>query len=249
MKAEDGTVVFLGPTLPASAASKLIDAHILPPASVGDVYRAARNNSRFIVLIDGYFERIPAVWHKEILYALSRGVTVVGCSSMGALRAAELHLYGMHGHGEIFLAYRDEVYEDDDEVAVAHGTAESGYRCVSDALVNIRYGLSVAQARSLISDTSRQCLERLAKSWYYADRHWAALIDAGHRLALPEEEMRALRQFVREVKPDLKRLDAEETLSLVCAGRFKPPPTLPLFNFERTNSWQWLEHLESTEPL
>ncbi|TLS47838.1 hypothetical protein FE633_02410 [Streptomyces montanus] len=53
------------------------------------------------------------------MYALSRHVTVVGCSSMGAPRAAELWPYGMAGCGRIFAAYRDGIYESDEK---------SGYR-------------------------------------------------------------------------------------------------------------------------
>ena len=43
-----------------------------------------------ILIIDGVFQSEPAVRHKEILWALSLGVPVVGAASMGALRAAEL---------------------------------------------------------------------------------------------------------------------------------------------------------------
>ena len=43
-----------------------------------------------IGIIDGYFERVPSVWHKEILWAMAEGIHVFGSASMGALRAAEL---------------------------------------------------------------------------------------------------------------------------------------------------------------
>ncbi|TVT40867.1 hypothetical protein FNH05_23330 [Amycolatopsis rhizosphaerae] len=45
-------------------------------------------------MIDGYFHHVPSVQHKEILYAQHQGLMVVGCSSMGALRAAELTDFG-----------------------------------------------------------------------------------------------------------------------------------------------------------
>src|SRR6185295_18286818 len=110
----------------------------LPPVSQGDVYRLARLGPRAIGIIDGYFDRVPAVWHKEILWALARGIHVFGSASMGALRAAELAAFGMLGVGEIFEAFRDGVLDDDAEVAVAHGQAESGYRATSEAMVNVR---------------------------------------------------------------------------------------------------------------
>ena len=50
-----------------------------------------------IGVIDGYFDGVPSVWHKEILWALSQGIRVFGGASMGALRAAELDGFGMTG--------------------------------------------------------------------------------------------------------------------------------------------------------
>src|SRR3954453_22610245 len=102
-------VVFLGPTLPrAQAASLLPGGRVLPPARQGDVFRAVRaHRPRCIGLVDGAFLDVPAVWHREILWAMERGVRVMGGASMGALRAAELHAFGMQGVGQVFAAYRD----------------------------------------------------------------------------------------------------------------------------------------------
>src|SRR5437763_12688169 len=122
--------VFTGPTLSADEGRAELDAVYLPPVSQGDLYRVARRSPQAIGIVDGYFERVPAVWHKEILWALTRGIHVYGSASMGALRAAELDVFGMVGVGEIFEAYRDGVLEDDDEVAVAHAYAEAGFRPV-----------------------------------------------------------------------------------------------------------------------
>src|SRR6185503_3993378 len=97
-----------------------------------------------IALIDGYFERMAAVWHKEILLALERGIAVWGAASMGALRAAELAPFGMVGVGTIYRAFARGDLVADDEVAVAHLPAEQGYRSISDALVNLRDGIARA---------------------------------------------------------------------------------------------------------
>src|SRR3954469_15630639 len=130
--------IFTGPTLTAEAVRAELDAVCLPPVAQGDVYRIGLRKPRAIGIIDGYFERLPAVWHKEILWAMSQGIHVFGSASMGALRASELAPFGMEGVGKIFEAYRDGVLEDDDEVAVAHGSSETGYRVLSDATLNIR---------------------------------------------------------------------------------------------------------------
>ena len=83
--------VFLGPTLPADQArAELPSAVFLPPVSQGDLYRVALRGPRAIGIVDGYFHRVPAIWHKEVLWAMSRGIHIYGSASMGALRAAEL---------------------------------------------------------------------------------------------------------------------------------------------------------------
>src|SRR4051812_32650349 len=119
--------VFLGPSLPASEASQVLEATYLPPVQQGDILRLLERKPKFIGIIDGYFETVPAVWHKEILFAMSSGVHVFGAASMGALRAAELHPFGMVGVGTIFEWYRDGMVSGDDEVAIRHGPAELGY--------------------------------------------------------------------------------------------------------------------------
>ena len=81
--------VFTGPTLPPDEARNYLDAVFLPPVSQGDVYRVALKRPDAIGIIDGYFERVPSVWHKEILWAMKQGIHVFGSASMGALRAVE----------------------------------------------------------------------------------------------------------------------------------------------------------------
>src|SRR5580700_7605068 len=98
----DRIAVFLGPTLPRANAMLALDAVYRPPARRGDIYRALRDGFHTIVLIDGEFHGQPSVWQREIVDALIEGAVVHGASSMGALRAAELHSLGMVGHGQIF---------------------------------------------------------------------------------------------------------------------------------------------------
>ena len=66
-------IVFIGPSLTAADASAVLDACNLPPVAQGDVHRAALTRPRAIGIIDGILERVPAVWHKEILRAIPRG--------------------------------------------------------------------------------------------------------------------------------------------------------------------------------
>jgi len=62
----------------------------LPPAIAGDACRIEAERPAMVVLVDGMFDRWPAIRHKELVHLMAAGVPVVGGASMGALRAAEL---------------------------------------------------------------------------------------------------------------------------------------------------------------
>jgi hypothetical protein len=236
--------VFLGPTLPVEEARKILPATYLPPVAMGDVQALMSRTPRVIAIVDGLFEQTPAVWHKEILYALSRGVRVFGSSSMGALRAAELQAFGMEGVGRIFEAYVRGEYEDDDEVAVVHAPAESSYRVLSEAMVNIRLGLRLAGERGLVSAGTRRTLVDSAKRLFYPLRSWPAVVAEGRRQGVPEGELLALSEFVRQEAPDQKRADAVELLHRLgeeCRAGARPRPSA--FEFQPTAFWM---HLTAT---
>ncbi len=239
--------MFVGPTIPATEAKKILAmADFFPPVAVGDVLRAVEAGYETLVLIDGYFHGVPSVWHKEIMYALSRHVTVVGCSSMGALRAAELWPYGMAGCGRIFAAYRDGIYESDDEVALMHGDEESGYRSVSQPLVNIRHGLALARRSGVISaDLQGQLIQR-AQELFYGDRHWSRVVEDVSSITGSEAEAAHLRRFLRETDSDLKRADAVETLWRTANGEIERSGVAENFTFEETHSFLLLRAAEGT---
>ena len=99
--------VFIGPTMCADdvlAAFAGLDVEllVLPPVQQGDLLRLLDDLPNVIAIIDGYFFQVPSVLHKEILLAMERGARVLGAASMGALRAAELDVFGMEGVGEIY---------------------------------------------------------------------------------------------------------------------------------------------------
>lgn len=232
-------IVFLGPSLPLAAARAIVDADFRPPAQMGDVYTAVQSQPTTIAIIDGFFENRPAVWHKEILHALSLGIDVIGGASMGALRAAELHAFGMRGVGRIFTDYAGGVLEDDDEVAVVHTSADSGYRSVSVAMANLRYGLERAAELGLISAATRLALVRTSKAAFYPDRSWNAIFDAAPALGVDAGEIAALRDFVATERPDQKRDDALAVLAAVRDAAHLPAPA-PAFVFEPTVFWDHL---------
>ncbi len=242
--------VFVGPSLPADEVRREIDATCLPPAAQGDVYRAAAAAPRAIGLIDGYFESVPAVWHKEILWALSRGVHVFGAASMGALRAAELADFGMIGVGKIYEQFADGHLDDDDEVAVTHAPAELGFRPVSEALVNIRATLAAAEASRAIPPALHRDLLRIAMELHYPFRTYEGVIELARERGLPEAPLRELERWLPGGQVDQKGTDA---LAMLAVMRLhlaaNPEPHRPSFTFEPTRAWaRMVEEADGDEP-
>jgi hypothetical protein len=165
--------IFAGPSLHGCARD---GAAFAPPAQCGDFIRAVRQGITHIMLIDGYFESRVAVWHKEILWAMEQGVIVAGAASMGALRAAELHSFGMIGVGKIFANYRDDSLTGDDEVAVSHGPAELGYLPTNIALVNVRATVAAAVQAQRCDQAMADKVLQAAQAVFFKQRSWQAVV-------------------------------------------------------------------------
>ena len=240
-------VVFTGPSLPPGNASVHLEALYLPPVRQGDLYRAAkRYKPHAIGIIDGHFQQVPAVWHKEILWAMSQGIHVYGSSSMGALRAAELQSFGMCGVGRIFAAYRDgvlapytEPFEDEDEVAVVHGPAQTGYVTVSEAMVNMRLTFERARVAGIVSTDTRDLLVAAGKALFYKQRNYETVLRAAAERGAREAEIDALRSWLREGRLNQKRDDALSMLTaLDRLLASNPPPLEVCYVFRSTGLWQ-----------
>ncbi|MFC7334981.1 TfuA-like protein [Rhodocista pekingensis] len=232
-------IVFLGPTLPVADAREILAADYRPPVAQGDVLRAVMDGARAIGIVDGFFENVPSVWHKEILFALTKGVQVYGSASMGALRAAELHAFGMHGVGAVFEAFADGRLEDDDEVAVTHGPAEIGYPILSEAMVNIRRTLSDAFARGIVGTGTRRHLEAMAKALPYKERTYARLFREAAAAGVNRAEVEALRAWLPTGRADQKREDAVAMLRTMREALDRPwTPATVLFPFEHTTLFE-----------
>jgi hypothetical protein len=231
--------VFTGPTISPEEASCELEAVYLPPAAEGDVYRASLKRPQAIGIIDGYFQSIPSVRHKEILWAMSRGIHVFGSASIGALRAAELTAFGMEGVGTIFELYRDGVLEDDDEVAIAHGPAELGFIAGSEAMVNIRHTLQKAEREGVISTELRTTLEKIGKELFYPDRNYPVLLRCAFECGMPQRELVRFQAWLPEGQVNQKREDALTMLRLIRRRMAQGlDPKTVRYSFEHTSMWE-----------
>jgi hypothetical protein len=167
-------IVFLGPSLEQSEAEKILPAEYRPPAKRGDLLAAAGEGATIIGLIDGVFHQESAVAHREILTAIKHGVKVIGASSMGALRAAEMDTLGMVGIGEIYRMYKSGELESDDEVALVFDPS-SGL-ALSEPLINIRFTLKRARDTGIINPAAYDALLSSARSLFYQKRTYRAIV-------------------------------------------------------------------------
>ncbi len=237
-------VIFLGPSCPDLGFDDPM-VTVRPPAAAGDIYRAARRGFALIGLIDGRFEDRQTVQHKEILYALSRGVHVWGGASMGALRAVECGPYGMRGFGDIFALYRDGVIDGDHEVAVSYGPADLGYPALSEPMVNVRATVASAVAGGCIDAGEGEEILSTASGIHYKDLTWDALVA---RLNNPETRNK-LNAFLPHGRVDLKARDARRMVEAVQQAVAETMrPFVADFELQPTHHWRgFVERFAQTE--
>lgn len=226
-------VIFVGPSLPDAAKLVTPEIKIRPPAVQGDILDAVQKGADVIGLIDGGFEYTAPVWHKEILYALSQGVAVVGAASMGALRAAECKSFGMAGIGQIFDGYVSGALVDDADVALLHAPAELGFQAITLPMVNIRATLGLLREQEIFSAPEASEIETIADSLFFKRRTWSALYSHCAKFGGNGAEARA--RTCRDHYVDQKRLDAISLLQFMeGVSRGVVPPWI----FHRTSLWR-----------
>jgi hypothetical protein len=233
-------IIFAGPSLPPQlrpAGEPQIEWR--PPVRQGELYLAALTRPAVIGVVDGYFEVVPTVWHKEILWAMAQGIHVFGAASIGALRAAELDVFGMRGIGHIYEAFRDGILEDDDEVAVLHGPEELGYPPLTEAMVNIRATFVEAVRRGVLAPELAAHLTDAARALFYKKRTYQAVFETAAMSGLPAVALRDLIAWSPAGHIDQKHRDAKAMLDAIRAHLAAAPPPLQVtYELAETAAWQ-----------
>ncbi|MDX8551550.1 TfuA-related McrA-glycine thioamidation protein [Methanospirillum sp. J.3.6.1-F.2.7.3] len=203
-------IIFLGPSLSVHKASEILSAEYRPPVRRVDLLEVIRMKPRIIGIIDGVFFEDAAVGHREVLEVMKHGITVVGASSMGALRAAELEPFGMIGIGEIFRMYREGIIESDDEVALMCDPTTN--MAFSEALVNIRVTVHYGEKTGFFTSDESQSIISIGKSLWYPDRSWPRILQASSFNQQRKDEILA---WVKDHAIDQKQEDARKALSYI----------------------------------
>lgn len=221
-------VLFAGPSL-FGADCALGEIEVRPPARQGDVDRAVSDGAAAIGLVDGVFGSVPSVWHKEILFALSQGVAVLGAASLGALRAAECHSFGMRAVGTIAADYIAGRRRDDGDVCLIHATAELGFLPLSEPLVDVEATLSAMVASDTATGVEAAALLAAARNLYFSDRDLERLCS--------EARLPAFAERYRRHRVSAKTRDALELVAELrqCPDWRGPRPD---WNFVASDPWR-----------
>ena len=199
--------LFVGPSLTGTGFKADESSFTLfGPAKLGSVFRATEAGYGCIGIADGYFGNVAPVWHKEILWALSRGVVVMGGASMGALRAAELSAYGMVGVGSAYQHFMSGALTDDDEVCLIHAPREFGYRPLSIPMLNFRVTLGRMMRKGMLDAEGGRTLISAMKHLHFSERTKESFVGAAVGLLGAREAAELSDNFTGEYV-DVKRDD------------------------------------------
>jgi hypothetical protein len=213
------------------------------PARCGDIMRAARGGATAIALIDGLFDQDAAPWHKEILYALSQGISVAGGASMGALRAAECSAFGMIGIGEVYRRYATGEVTDDSDVAQLHAPAELNYLPLTEPWVNIEPTLRRMEQQGVLRREAIEALIDTARYIHYTERTYPEIVRLTEELT--EDEATTALQWLRDHAVDQKRLDALAVLEWLRSQA--DVPAIRELPWQLQETTQWMELLRTLD--
>ena len=205
-------IIYTGLSLSFDEAKEILDSHddveviYKRPIKRGDIGLAINEHPDIIGIIDGVFHQNSAVAHREILKAIDEGISVVGASSMGALRASELDTLGMKGIGYVYAT--GKVTSDDDvAVMLDSETLEQ----LSEPLINMEYTFTKAVKENIITEDEKDELLSIAKSTFYPKRNYAQTLNSSK---LDDDTKDRLVTFIRFCE-DIKKEDAKSLIRYI----------------------------------
>ncbi|OJJ18067.1 hypothetical protein BKI52_29905 [marine bacterium AO1-C] len=169
------TLIFAGPSLTPQS-KQLIEntpqATLCPPIQRGDLPDWLEQGFQgHIIIADGLFGQTLAIGHAEIREALQQGCKIYGVSSMGAIRAYEMHHMGVIGIGQVYERFARSEEEDfqDDEVTLLHTPAPE-CRALSEPLIHLRVCVEDLIQQQVLSKIGGQEIIAQLKQMYFGDR-------------------------------------------------------------------------------
>lgn len=194
-------VVFLGPSCSYSLAQLALDADYRPPARKGDITQIAEEGAQTIVLVDGFLVYDYPPSPMEVYEAIDKGITVIGTSSLGALRAVELNQHGMFGNGWVYEGYLNRLIDSDDEVVASLDSRTNQGQTIP--LVRVRFAVSQLIINGKLSTTQGNTLIKLLQNVYFENRTTDVVLQCAKQCLMSSDVVACLlsRKF------DIKTLD------------------------------------------
>ncbi|QNJ06875.1 tfuA-like family protein [Synechococcus sp. MEDNS5] len=200
------TAVYIESTFNKNFLPKLNGVDYLPAVKKNDIYRDAEKYDRFLI-VDGVFATSRAVWQREIIHAITIGKTVLGCSSIGALRAAELGVHGMIGSGWVYKNVLSATIEGDDEVSLLYSVDPSGnIISYSVPMATIMWILSSIYGQHYLSDINAAKFLNRIKSKPFNERTFSYILNVANNM-LPLSVVNLLKFRLQKKEYDIKSLD------------------------------------------
>jgi hypothetical protein len=192
-----------------------------PPAASGDLDETKIGEFNIVIFADGVFFTRCAPTHYEILRVLERRQTIIGVSSMGALRAAELSGYGIIGFGNVYRNILQGNITDDSELAAA--IHPIGFRPLTISLINVRSLLSeiagdfgdeeMFQSALVIARDiyfMNRTREKLLQAWQYFGEHFISEVKRAFERGqydIKHSDFRCLLDLISREEPDLTAIE------------------------------------------
>jgi len=138
---------------------------------------------------------------------MRKNTVVIGSASLGALRAVELEKFGMIGIGKIFELYKRGTINADDEVAVTF--TQEAQSLQSEAMIDIRFNLFMAERKGIIDKITKKTVARVAKSVYFPYRNYGDILDKTKNMHPElENDLESFRAYIDRYRQSLKEKDA-----------------------------------------
>jgi hypothetical protein len=200
-----------------------------PPIQRGDlVALEQRSHPGYALIVDGVFAGPLAVTGTECRTFMDAGWRLFGCSSLGALRAAELYSVGMIGLGCIYDLLRLGIVTDDAELAVAYHP--STWQELTISLINLRFRL--LEAPSLLPEVKQE-IWRTAKSIFYMERTAEEILAGLAKLRAVSEEIVCFVNSLSNNAIKQKYRDADYAMRLLTLMETDEAHAAPCFDLGR----------------
>jgi TfuA protein len=210
-------IIYLGPSLSHEKAKKIFDADYRPPAKKGDFLKLSglEQEISIVGLVDGVFlQDYPPTPIEVYQLAIKKNMILVGAASLGALRAVELEKFGMIGIGKIFELYKRRKIFADDEVAVTF--AEEDQKIQSEAMIDIRFNLFIAQKKGIIKESTKLATAKVAKDMYFPYRNYNDIIDQTKKKYYTlVDDLERFRSYISVNRQSLKEQDAIRLIEFI----------------------------------